>query len=327
VRHFWTGIVGILLAAGWAGAATNSIPPAPAAAPTAAAEPESNEAIDKEFHRVMEADDDAQADVDKWIRDNDEFAAKGAGAPPAQLKRRIEERFEPVRKSYEDFLARHPKHVQARVAYASFLGDLKDEESAQEQLEKALALSTNDPAIYNNLANIYGHIGPVKKAFAYYEKAIKLNPLEPVYYHNFGTTVYLFRTDAKEYYSIDEQQVFAKAFGLYSNAMRLDPQNFPLASDVAQTYYGIKPLPTEAALKAWTNALKIAHDEIEREGVYLHFARVKMVAGRFTEARAHLDAVTNSMYAELKERLEKSLKTHQNASEATNTTAAKPTAQ
>jgi len=327
VRHFWTGIVGILLAAGWAGAATNSIPPAPAAVPTEAAEPESNEAIDKEFHRVMEADDDAQADVDKWIRDNDEFAAKGAGAPPAQLKRRIEERFEPVRKSYEDFLARHPKHVQARVAYASFLGDLKDEESAQEQLEKALTLSTNDPAIYNNLANIYGHIGPVKKAFEYYEKAIKLNPLEPVYYHNFGTTVYLFRTDAKEYYSIDEQQVFAKAFGLYSNAMRLDPQNFPLASDVAQTYYGIKPLPTEAALKAWTNALKIAHDEIEREGVYLHFARVKMVAGRFTEARAHLDAVTNSMYAELKERLEKSLKTHQNASEATNTTAAKPTPQ
>ena len=31
----------------------------------------------------------------------------------------------------------------------------------------------------------------VKKAFSYYEKAIELDPKEPVYYHNFGTTVFL----------------------------------------------------------------------------------------------------------------------------------------
>jgi len=41
---------------------------------------------------------------------------------------------------------------------------------------KALALETNNPAIYNNLANIYGHHGPIKKAFEYYDKAIQLNP-------------------------------------------------------------------------------------------------------------------------------------------------------
>jgi tetratricopeptide (TPR) repeat protein len=285
---------------------------------TIVAAPESKAAVEREYHKLMEADDDAQAEVDKWIRDNEEFAAKGAGAPPAQLKRRIQERFEPVRKAYEDFLERHPSHVEARIAYASFLGDLKDEESAQEQLEKALALDPKNPAIYNNLANICGHIGPIKKAFEYYAKAIQLNPLEPVYYHNFGTTVYLFRTDAKEYYGIDEQQVYAKAFGLYSNAMRLDPMNFPLASDVAQTYYGLKPLPTDTALQAWTNALRIAHDEIEREGVYVHFARVKLLAGRYDEARAHLNAVTNAMYAQLKDRLDRNLKEKLSEAQPTN---------
>jgi len=76
---------------------------------------------------------------------------------------------------------------------------LHDEEGAQEQLEKAIELNSKDPAAYNNLANIYGHIGPVKKAFEYYAKAIELRPLEPVYYHNFGTTVYLFRKDAMEF--------------------------------------------------------------------------------------------------------------------------------
>jgi tetratricopeptide (TPR) repeat protein len=321
VSYFWTGIIGTLLAAGPAVAETNVVTTTPGVVVVAV--PESKEAVEKEFHKVMEMDNDAQAEVDKWIRDNEEFATKGAGTPPALLRRRIQERFEPVRKAYEDFLELHPNHVEARVAYASFLGDLKDEESAQLQLEKALALDTNNPAIYNNLANICGHVGPVKKAFEYYAKAIQLNPLEPVYYHNLGTTVYLFRTDAKEYYGLDEQHVFVKAFGLYSNAMRLDPMNFPLASDVAQTYYGVKPFPTETALKAWTNALRIAHDEIEREGVYIHFARVKLLAGRFDEARAHLDAVTNDMYAQLKERIARNLTERQSEAKATNAPPAK----
>ena len=64
---------------------------------------------------------------------------------------------------------------------------------------------------------------------------------------------------------------------------------------------------TEDALKAWTNALNIAHDQIEREGVYLHFARVKLHAGRFEEARAHLKAVSDPMYTVLKERLARNI--------------------
>ena len=101
--------------------------------------------------------------------------------------------------------------------------------------------------------------------------------------------------------------MFDKALSLYSNAMRCDPTNFPLASDIAQTYYGIKPTRVEDALKAWTNALALAHDEIEREGVYVHFARIKLHAGRFDEARAHLNSVTNQMYDVLKKRLTRNI--------------------
>lgn len=326
MRTFFVSLAMISLAAGVASAASNAAP-ALAASPVStnsAAVKESKAAIEHEFKAIMEADDDAQAEVDKWIRDNDAFAAKGAAMPPAELRRRILTRFEPVRKAYEDFLKRHPNHVEARIAYASFLGDLKDEQSAEEQLEKALALDTNNPAIYNNLANIYGHIGPVKKAFEYYDRALQLNPLEPVYYQNLGTTVYLFRTDAKEYYHINEQQVFDKTFLLYSNAMRLDPMNFPLASDVAQTYYGLRPIPTDRALRAWTNALSIAHDEIEREGVFIHFARLKLLTGRFAEAQAHLDAITNTMYAELKARLERNLHTRESEAKTNSPAAPKP---
>jgi tetratricopeptide (TPR) repeat protein len=309
VSNLLLGLLGALLATNQPAAVSNLVLRSTGVAVSVA---DPNDPVEKELQKIMDDDDAAQAEVDRWIQENEEFAAKGAAMPPAHLKRRIQQRFEPVRKAYEDFIQQHPKNTRARVAYASFLGDTKDEESAQDQLEKALALDTNSPAIYNNLANIYGHIGPVKKAFEYYDKAIQLNPLEPVYYHNLGTTVYLFRNDAMEYYKFSLAQVFAKAFELYSNAMRLDPDNFPLASDVAQTYYGVQPLRTDEALQAWTNALRIAHDEVEREGVYVHFARLKLMAGRFAEAHAHLDAITNEMYSQLKSRLTRNLKEKEN---------------
>ncbi len=277
-----------------------------------------NDPVEKELQKLMEQDDAAQAEVDQWIRENQEFVAKGAGVSAAALNDRIRKRFEPVRKAYDDFVARHPKSARARVAYASFLGDIRDEDGEFDQLEKARALDATDPAVWNNLANYYGHNGPVTKAFDYYAKAIELNPNEPIYYHNFGTTVFLFRKDAVEHFSINEQQVFDKALELYGHALKLDPENFPLASDVAQTYYGIKPPRTDDALRSWTNALSLAHDEIEREGVQVHFARLKTHSGRFAEAHAHLEAITNAMYADLKRRLVRALNDKENEAKGTN---------
>ncbi len=98
-----------------------------------------------------------------------------------------------------------------------------------------------NPAAWNQLANYYGEYGGLTNAFAYYTEAIRLDPTEPVYYQNFATTVYLFRKDAREFYHINEQQVFDKALGLYRQAMKLDPSNLVLATDYAESYYGIKP--------------------------------------------------------------------------------------
>jgi hypothetical protein len=100
--------------------------------------------------------------------------------------------------------------------------------------------------------------------------------------------------------------------------MKLEPADFPLATDVARTYYGIKPPRTEDALRSWTNALHLAHDEIEREGVYVHFARIKTHAGRFAEARTHLNTITNDMYADLKKTLTRALNEKEAEARGTN---------
>ena len=273
--------------------------------------PDATDPVAQELDKLMIADDDAQAEVDKWIRDNSDFYKEGAGVPNADLNKRIRERFASVRKGYADFLQRHPDSAHGYLAYGSFLNDLGEEDAACEQYEKSRQLDPKNPAAWNNLANYYGEFSPVTNAFAYYTKAIELNPAEPVYYQNFATTVYLFRKDAREFYGINEQQVFDKALALYLQAMKLAPDNFPLATDYAQSYYGIKPLRTNDALVAWTNTLAIARDEVEREGVYLHLARIKMSIGQFDEARAHLATVTNGALADLKKRLDRSLIDHE----------------
>jgi tetratricopeptide (TPR) repeat protein len=266
-----------------------------------------NDPVERALEKLMQDDNAARTEVEKWVEDNEKFAAQGAGIPPAEMRRRIMERFASVRKGYEELIQQHTNHVNARVAFASFLGDIGDEDGAIVQLETARTLDPKDPVVWNNLANIYGHSGELKKAFDYYTKAIELKPDESLYYHNFGTTVFLFRKDAREHYNIAEQQVFDKALNLYSNAIRLDPEDFQLAADVAQTFYGIQPPRTEDALHAWTNAFNLARDDEEREGVHTHFARVKIKAGRLAEAQAHLNSVTNEVYADMKRRLTRGL--------------------
>ena len=309
------GLLSVVVATNQAVAVSNLVAQTTGLAVTV---PDPADPVEQEFKKLEAADDAAQAEVDGWIRENIDFTAKGAGIPAAELNRRIMRRFEPVRKGYEDFIALHPNHVKVRLAFASFLDDIHDEDGEMVQLEKARELDPKDSAVWNNLANYYGHNSPVTKAFEYYEKAIELNPAEPVYYQNFATTTYLFRKDAMEHYHITEPQVFDKALDLYVKALKLDPTNFPLATDLAQSYYGIKPVRTEDALQAWTNALRVAHDEIEREGVYLHLARFKLNAGRFAEARAHLNAVTNENYAELKSRLTRNLEEREHPTKETN---------
>jgi tetratricopeptide (TPR) repeat protein len=252
-------------------------------------------------------------EVNGWIQENNAFAAKGVGEARGDLNKRILARLQTVREAYEDFLKRHPTNAPAYLAYGSFLNDLGDEEAAHVQYEKSRQLDPENPAAWNDLANYYGEYSPVTNAFAYYAKAVELDSTEPVYYENWATTVYLFRKDARAFYGINEQQVFDKALALYQKAIALDPNDFTLRTDYAVSYYGIRPLRTNDALVAWTNALNIAHDDVEREGVYIHLARVKTMAGLFAEAQAQLDAITNDNYAVLKKRLERSLLQHEQA--------------
>jgi tetratricopeptide (TPR) repeat protein len=284
------------------GAETAINPPQPAGLVSSTAS-ETNLSTEDEYAKLQANDDAAQAEVDKWLRQREELMGPGAGPPDAELTRRIHDRLEPIRHGYEEFLRQHPGHARAHLAYGNFLNERQDEAGAQAQWEKVIELDPKNAAAYNNLAGRYSEIGPAKKVFEFFSKAIELSPSEPVYYHNFADSMCVLSKHAVKYYGVSEQEVYGKALQLYSNAARLAPESFTFASDWAQTYYSIKPLPADDALRTWTNALKTAHDEREREETYVHMARVKMLAGRLAEARAQLSAVTDIQLVQLRSNL------------------------
>ena len=291
-------LLGALLALNAAAADTNLV------APTNAASPGTNDPVEEAYQKILEHDDLAIADVTDMIQSNTDLTAKGQGMTPDGLQAYIQKKVGPVRQEYVDFLREHPNHVQAHIAYGSFLDDIKDEDGAKSEYEIAVKLDPKNPAAWNNLANSIGHTGPVSNMFLYYGKAIELNPQEPVYYENLATCVYLYRVDGRAYYHFtNDQQIFDMSLDLYQKAFKLAPNDFALATEIGQTYYGISPVRTDDALNAWTNALKLAKTDLEKQGVYVHLARFKLNAGRFAESHADIDKVNDPDLAELKNRI------------------------
>ena len=85
-----------------------------------------------------------------------------------------------------------------------------------------------------------------------------------------------------------------KVLELYRKAIALDPDDFALLTDYAELFYTITPPRWQDGLAAWNATLKVAHDDVEQEGIYVHLARLNINLGQYDAARRNLNQVTNS---------------------------------
>ncbi len=307
------GLLSALLSSNAPAAASNLIEQSTGVSVTI---PNPNDPVEREYQNILNHDDSAIAAVADLMATNTALAEKGQGSSQEALTDRVQKIITPVRQEYESFVRAHPDHVRGHIAFGSFLEDIHEDDAAKLEYETALKLDPKNPAAWNDLGNVLSHTGPVEKMFEYYSKAIEFNPREPVYYVNLATCVFLYRTNACDYFGFtNTQQVFDLSLRLYQKAFQYDPTNLALATEIAQTYYGIIPVRTDDALNAWTNALHLAKSDFEQQSVYVHLARFKLNAERFTEARADIAKVNDPNLLDLKNRILRNLDLREKAAD------------
>ena len=269
-------------------------------------EPHDKEA---ELQSIFTADNTAITEVVKWIEENNTLIRTDSERRN-QLAQRIRVRLDRVRKLYLAFLKKHPNHARARAAYGSFLTHLDDQQGALRELKASAKLAPFNAAVHNNIATHLGTIAVESDRYARvgeildaYQRAIRLAPHAPLYRHNYAIALSLFQKEATTHLKCTARKVTEEALKQITEALRLNPENFEISADLAETYHDFKPLPRKRTLTAWKHAATLATTNDERDWAELQMAIVNIETNHFKEAKHHLEKVNVEIYARLKQRL------------------------
>ena len=266
-----------------------------------------NFVVEKEFRSVLLLDDKIHSEVDQWIRDNAKLTEKKSGIPVESLGEQIRIRLSKVEEAYVSFLAKYPKHVEARLAFGSFYSGLGKHDAAMGQWTEARDLEKQNPVPWNNMGKAYGQKGKISEAIRHFSKASELAPKQPLYYRNLAAMLFAYPDQAARYYLIDRSQVVPKVLLLFEKALILDPKNFTLATDTAMIYLATSPFKAKEAINAWNKALSLAPDIRSKEGVRIHLARIHARIGEPKVAQKLLLDVRDPKFNQLKEEILKKI--------------------
>ena len=263
--------------------------------------------VEKEFRSVLLLDDKIHSEVDQWIRDNAKLTEKKSGIPVESLGEQIRIRLSKVEEAYVSFLAKYPKHVEARLAFGSFYSGLGKHDAAMGQWTEARDLEKQNPVPWNNMGKAYGQKGKISEAIRHFSKASELAPKQPLYYRNLAAMLFAYPDQAARYYLIDRSQIVPKVLLLFEKALILDPKNFTLATDTAMIYLATSPFKAKEAINAWNKALSLAPDIRSKEGVRIHLARIHARIGEPKVAQKLLLDVRDPNFNQLKEEILKKI--------------------
>ena len=265
--------------------------------------------IESELQTIFTADNAALNEIAKWIEENATLIRTDS-IRRNQLAQRIRMRLDRVRKQYLAFLKQHPKHARAHAAYGSFLTHLDDQQGALRALKTSSQLAPFNAAVQNNIATHLGSLAVqsgrhtrVGEALDAYQKSIRLAPRAAVYRHNYAITLSLFQKEAAAHLKLKPREVSEEALKQITESLRLDPDNFEIAADLAETHHDFKPLPREKTLAAWKHASTLATTDDQRGWAELQMAIVNIETDHFDEAKRHLEKVNVEIYSKLKHRL------------------------
>ncbi len=167
------------------------------------------QAVAQAIARLEKASADADAAIERWLVKGRSIDRTNDSAL-AELDRRIQNRLAEVDREYQDLVAGHPRNDAARVAYAGFLAEsMRAEEQAQDQLETALTITTNNPDVYTTWPTFTAtSVRCAKPSISMSGRSPPIERRLAGYFPNLRTTVFSFALDVRESIAgVNEQQV------------------------------------------------------------------------------------------------------------------------
>jgi tetratricopeptide (TPR) repeat protein len=206
------------------------------------------------------------------------------------------------RKLYEDVITSHPKDAEPRVAYGEFLLFLERKEEAFQQWDSALVLDPQRHDILAAQSDLLLQTGQIVAAADAMEKAVALEPKNAFYHYTLAHIYTMFRRDLMAPRRLTENELITRGTEYFRQAALLAPENLSYAQGYAEAFYTQPDPDWTLARTAWESLLEKSP---QKSFIRSHLVRVNIRLRDKAAAAAHLAALDDPAFAQVKERLQK----------------------
>ena len=245
------------------------------------------------------------------IVEREQLFLKNSSSPNKPLsEQELTRRAQQILSAYESYLEDNPRDVNGLILYGKFLRRMGQPRHATGLFLEADKIDPRLAVVKQNIANYLVEEGRLADALPFLLKAVELEPKEPVYHHQFGTFLFLFKEDLLSLGVASVQTNDRSMHEAFRSASKLAPDNFEYKLRYAQSFFDISDPEWDKALGVWQELRKQAQDHpvSEREYLALGEARAMTQLGRRKEAVTILKTITSPSLRATRESLIKELK-------------------
>ena len=213
--------------------------------------------------------------------------------------------------AYESYLEDNPRDVNGLILYGKFLRRMGQPRHATGLFLEADKIDPRLAVVKQNIANYLVEEGRLADALPFLLKAVELEPNEPIYHHQLGTFLFLFKEDLVNLDIASAQTNDRSMHEAFRTASKLAPDNFEYKLRYAQSFFDLSDPDWNKALEIWRELRKQDQNRFTAEQEYLALgeARAMVQLGRVKEANAILQTINSPSLRATKESLIKELKT------------------
>jgi len=236
---------------------------------------------------------------------------ENSSAPNEPLsEQELTRRAQQLLSSYESYVEDNPRDVNGLILYGKFLRQMGQPRHATGLFLEADKIDPRLAVVKQNIANYLVEEGRLADALPFLLKAIELEPNEPVYHHQLGTFLFLFKEDLLSLGIASAQTNDRSMHEAFGSASKLAPDNFEYKLRYAQSFFDLSDPDWNKALGIWRELRKQDQNRstAEREYLALGEARTMAQLGRKEEATVILQAISSPSLRATKEGLIKELR-------------------